>query len=552
MAEFLRTTDLDELIRSNYFVALLGLISHYVLNHGEWDKWTHILLPSWVLAFGALAVVEYFFNPYMQSLFQVVRITSGIAIVYFGSLLTSMLVYRGMFHPLGKFPGPFLSRLSKFYSVHLVLKNIQYYNEVEKLHKDYNSDIVRTGPRELSIISPDAISLVHGPSTKCTKGPFYNGPIHLEGTSLMTERDVKKHAQRRRLWDRAFNVKSLRDYVPRVNRHTQALMEKLKEHADESSLCISDWLNYYSFDVMGDIVFSRSFGMLENGREDNLIKALHKSMSAVCVMSQINWLPSLLFRSPVGLQDMLNFITWAGKVLKERKKKTPKENDIFGWLLDPNDENVPMDLNADSRLLIVAGSDTTAATLTWLCYELCKNLDVQFKLRDIVDRILPEKAFLDVEDLANCPHLDGVIKEALRLHPAVPSGLQRETPPSGLTLSSGVYIPGNTLIWMPTHTLQRSASSYRSPLTFMPERWTDEASDHVLDKRAFLAFSAGANSCIGQKLAMLEMRAVTANLVRNFDMRFSEADDGTRLEKETADCFTINVGKLEVSLKRRG
>jgi cytochrome P450 len=64
-------------------------------------------------------------------------------------------------------------------------------------------------------------------------------------------------------------------------------------------------------------------------------------------------------------------------------------------------------------------SDTVSATLSFLCYELCKNPDVQAKLREVVDAIKPEKAHLDVCDVSDCAFLDGVVNEALRLHPAV-------------------------------------------------------------------------------------------------------------------------------------
>ena len=54
-----------------------------------------------------------------------------------------------------------------------------------------------------------------------------------------------------------------------------------------------------------------------------------------------------------------------------------------------------------------------------MCYELCKNRDVQAKLHRVIDAIKPEKAHLDVSDVADCAFLDGVINEALRMHPAV-------------------------------------------------------------------------------------------------------------------------------------
>jgi cytochrome P450 len=133
----------------------------------------------------------------------------------------------------------------------------------------------------------------------------------------------------------------------------------------------------------------------------------------------------------------------------------------------------------------------------------------------------------------------------------VPSGVQRETPPEGITLPDQTYIPGETLIWMPMHTIQRDARYFPEPLKFMPERWTDESPEYIVDKRAFMTFSTGKYNCVGQKLAIMELRSVTANLVRTFDMRFADGENGERVEKMTKDCFTLVVGKLDVKLTKR-
>jgi cytochrome P450 len=66
-------------------------------------------------------------------------------------------------------------------------------------------------------------------------------------------------------------------------------------------------------------------------------------------------------------------------------------------------------------------SDTTAGALAWIAYELCKNPDIQTKLQKQIDAIAPSKSHLDVDDVTNCAFLDGVINEALRLHPPVTS-----------------------------------------------------------------------------------------------------------------------------------
>jgi cytochrome P450 family 628 len=201
-----------------------------------------------------------------------------------------------------------------------VRSNFQLYNEVERLHKEYKSDIVRTGPRELSVATADAVPLVHGPNSKCTKGPWYNASKFLDGGSTHQERDKQKHREFRKGWDKAFSAKSLREYEPRVNRITQFLIERLKEQVDHPSVRISNWMNFYGFDVMGDVGFSRSFGMLERGEEDDIIKLLHASMEPASTFGHINWATTLALRSGLGVKDMLKHMQWTADALKERKK----------------------------------------------------------------------------------------------------------------------------------------------------------------------------------------------------------------------------------------
>lgn len=96
-------------------------------------------------------------------------------------------------------------------------------------------------------------------------------------------------------------------------------MAKLNEHAAEPAVRISNWINFYSFDVMGDIGFSRSFGMLEKGKEDSLIHMLHKSMAPLTFITHIVWTLGILMRLG-GAKDMLDFMAWTKQTLQERKK----------------------------------------------------------------------------------------------------------------------------------------------------------------------------------------------------------------------------------------
>jgi len=101
-------------------------------------------------------------------------------------------------------------------------------------------------------------------------------------------------------------------------------------------------------------------------------------------------------------------------------------------------------------------SDTTAAALTCLFYQLALDGRVHKALQSEVDDLFDNKhaPAVDATSLAKLPYLDAVINETLRMHPPVPSGVQRMTPPEGLQIGE-VFIPGDSIVQIPSHTLYR-------------------------------------------------------------------------------------------------
>jgi cytochrome P450 len=91
--------------------------------------------------------------------------------------------------------------------------------------------------------------------------------------------------------------------------------------------------------------------------------------------------------------------------------------------------------------------------LTNLFFHLADDSSWQSKLQKELDS-LPN---LSYENLLNVKLLDALINETLRLHPAVPSGTQRMTPPEGLRIGEK-FIPGDVMVCIPTYTLFRGES----------------------------------------------------------------------------------------------
>lgn len=100
-------------------------------------------------------------------------------------------------------------------------------------------------------------------------------------------------------------------------------------------------------------------------------------------------------------------------------------------------------------------SDTTAAALSCLFAELATHPEVTKALQDELDAFFQENPEPDANALSKLKYLQACTDEALRIMPVVPSGGQRITPPEGLEISGGLFIPGDTIVQVPTYTLHR-------------------------------------------------------------------------------------------------
>ena len=223
-------------------------------------------------------------------------------------------------------------------------------------------------------------------------------------------------------------------------------------------------------------------------------------------------------------------------------------------------------LQADSRLIIVAGSDTTAATLSHLFYHLASHPDVVKKLREEVTPLMEADGGVSHVKIQEAQYLNGCINEALRLNPPVPCGVFRKTPKEGVYIGQ-TFIPGDTVIQMPGYVMARGGrrtsistqsmltcdadeTIYPRPLEFIPERWYSKP-ELILHKDAFQPFSSGPFGCIGKNLALMEIRTLASRMIMKFDVAFAPGEDGTRLLMETTEHFTLGLGPMDLIFTSR-
>lgn len=153
--------------------------------------------------------------------------------------------------------------------------------------------------------------------------------------------------------------------------------------------------------------------------------------------------------------------------LAYRNMRTTATNmtNLFGQMLAQADSSEKAALTEhtvrmEAANFILAGSDTTAVTLTYLTWAVLK----QPNLRQAVENeVLSLSDELTYEELRDAPLLNSVIEEALRLYGAAPGALPRDVPPNGTTLC-GKYIPPGVVVTTQAYTLHRLPDIFPNPL----------------------------------------------------------------------------------------
>ncbi|KAI1173798.1 cytochrome P450 monooxygenase-like protein [Nemania sp. FL0916] len=508
-----------------YTLATISGISAHVLvfRVGEWDV-------------ASLSIFGYYSTAFVIS----------IAGYHVSGLYSSMLIYRAFFHRLSGYQGPFLARLSNFYITLRSVKRLRLFEEVEKLHLEYG-DYVRLGPTELSIADPEAVQPIYGSQSPVTKGPFYT--MLEPRTPILMERDKREHARRRKVWDQGFTTKALSDYESRMTKAISQLLDVLEERCN-SPIDITSWITFFAFDVMEDLAFNNSAEMLANGQAAYMLSTARADMATNSFFVHLPWLLPIVKRIPIVNRNYLKLWSWLQDQINERAKIEPDRPDIFSWLLaaynqGPKTQQDQRNLHGDTHLVVVADSDTVAATLTNVFFQLAQDPDIVRML---------QQEFAALPDLTNdslqiVELLDAVIYETLRLHPAVPSGTQRMTPPEGLRIGDR-HIPGEVIVQVPSHTVFRDPRAFEQPLEFIPERWTKRP-ELIKDRSVFIPFNLGLYSCVGKRLAMIEMRRVIGEILSQYDFTTAPGHSNEVFLDGKLDTFTQVPASLMLSFKKR-
>ncbi|KAH7418665.1 isotrichodermin C-15 hydroxylase [Cadophora sp. MPI-SDFR-AT-0126] len=463
----------------------------------------------------------------------------GLTIACFSQYCTCVIVHRIYIHPLSRYPGPELAKISSLYSIYHAWRGDRHL-DLLRLHGKYGS-VVRYGPNSLSFNSPHAVSAIYTHDKNIAKTSFYNF-FDLNKTTKHTQSIIDKHShgRRRRIISHALSEKVLRGMEVRIICHVQKLCNALGHGSSPVSNVWSDtkdmslWTLYYAIDTITDLCFGYCASTIDSPINRDIAKLIETSSQKALICGllpviKILGLDQILYPLPSSSGGK-SFIIHNQKILAQRLKSeiNAADKDILSYLINAkqDQDNGSLFLSSElwaENLSVSPGSETISVALSATLFYIVHNDDSHQVLNAEVRTTFNATNQIRLgQRLESCEYLRACINEAMRLAPPVPGILPREVECDGVYID-GFPVPKGTEVGVSAYAIHHNASYYPEPFLYNPTRWIrskDSQSDGIdLAHFAFCPFSAGTRGCLGKSLAYAELSLALARIVFVYDMR---------------------------------
>ncbi|KAL4876780.1 cytochrome P450 [Aspergillus karnatakaensis] len=482
------------------------------------------------------------------------------------------IAYTRWFHPLARFPGPFWASITRVWTVlHVLPGNAEQVQR--RLHAKYGA-VVRIAPNELVTSDPEAIQSLYGVRSSLLKTDFYLAfrapwarfPDHF------TSEGGRQHADRRRIVNNIYSLTSILESERYVDHCLEIWIAKLGEMADQKeSFDLWTWSRMYAYDIIGELYFSKMFGFLEAGRDhlgyiqatDDLIPVQFLSAHMPTYIRGLFVLGGIFLSSKVrrAFKALGHLTDATNAMLKHRlaglESSVPEVErpDILNKLLNiSHQRGTELDFVLDDVKLeifgaLMAGSETTAVTLSGILFHIFRTSRVYKKLEAEIDgaalKGCESNRHITYTEAVKLPYLVACVKEGMRMHPITGVSFPRHAPPSGLFIGE-TFIPPNSRIGANPGVIHFDKSVFGDDADqFRPERWLEDPARASAMDRHLMTFGIGARTCIGKHLSLCEIYKAIPALLKSFSFDLEEKTI------KTTSYWLIKPISIKVNVRRR-
>nr|POE75176.1 cytochrome p450 monooxygenase hmp1 [Quercus suber]POE94744.1 cytochrome p450 monooxygenase hmp1 [Quercus suber] len=323
------------------------------------------------------------------------------------------------------------------------------------LHEQYGP-VVRVAPNELSFCSANSWKDIYGVRKGLepfVKSEFYDGGnFAAESLSIVSERDPKKHAEMRKYLATSFSDRTLRSQEPLIAACVDRFVEKVGEAGQvEGGTDIVMWLNLTTFDIIGSLAFGQDFGGVSSGKQHFWVSIVTKSLRLGALADCFRRFPTMaavvqkLGSSFIDklMQDNRRHQKYTMDVVQKRLASQSDREDFLTRMIAERENADISDsqIAAHSSDFVIAGSETTATTLSCMLYYLLRDPRIMGLLKAEVRSAFARFEDIDAASTTSLKYLRATAQEAMRIYPPLPFALPRVVPQGGCTVD-GHFLPG--------------------------------------------------------------------------------------------------------------
>lgn len=433
------------------------------------------------------------------------------------------------------------------------------YKNIKKLTEDfYPHFLVRIiNVNAVFVLAPEDCEIFLSTPKHTTKSLLYLifGRWLQDGLLLS---EGEKWQQRRKLLTPAFHFNILREFICVFNEKSDELSKKLSETAGKE-IDVMPLFHECSLQMIIETAMGYKTKTNDNAMKKYLkaVEGLEKVINLFIVRPWLRYFGVFYQFTSYGKEEgrHLNVLhNFTKTIIKEKmeisedhsSESSGKEKDdiYFGKkrrrmamldiLLEAHRNGNQIDFNGiceEVDTFTFEGHDTISTALSFCAMNIANHPELQNQIVEEINSVLEgEDRHPTYEDLQKMDLLERCIKESLRLYPSV--HLISRKVDEDTKLNSGCVVAKGAMVVISIQFVHRNPEIYPDPEKFDPDRFLPE---NCLRRHpfAYLPFSAGPRNCIGQRFAMMELKAVLSGIIRRFQLVAVSTPDDLEIKLET-------------------
>lgn len=347
------------------------------------------------------------------------------------------------------------------------------------------------------------------------------------GEGVVFDAPIEKLNEQLRILMPALRDRNMRNYADIFTAEVQGMVSRWADVGDIDLLDFTAELTTYT---SSHCLLGAEFRYGMNEEFARVYAALEGGVNAIAYVNPYLPLPAFRRRDRARTR-LVEMIT---DIVETRRRAGVPKDDALQVLMDSRYADgsalTPNEITGILTAAMFAGHHTSSGTAAWTLIELMRNPQWMDRVRQEVDELFAREGGISFQSLRELPVIESVLKEVLRLHPPLiilMRGVMEDFEVCGVTVPAGRLVAISPAV---SHAIPEL---FREPQRFDPERYGPGRAEDA-ETFGWIPFGGGQHRCSGSAFALMQLKAITANLLRSWSFELldpvdSYVDDYTKM-----------------------